>query len=245
MDQPTAQASRHAGIVATLSDDIAKGLYPVGSRFPPEKELCDRFQVGRHTIREVLKLLTEQGLVGRRRKAGTTVLSKRPLSHFVHSLRDFRSLLDFARSTRLEIQHEGFVTIEKGSAHEFYVSPDRRWFRIAGVRFTRSDNQPLCWTEVVVPERFTPDRSSLRQEESPVYEIVMQQYGLKLEYVEQKVTATTIPARMAPLLAAEPSSAALLVERRYVAHNGETFEASHNLYPADRYSIYSIIRQRT
>jgi DNA-binding GntR family transcriptional regulator len=49
---------------------------------------------------------------------------------------------------------------------------------------------------------------------------------------------------MLPLLGVEGDSAALLVKRRYVAHTGETFEVSHNLYPANRYRIRSVIRQR-
>jgi GntR family transcriptional regulator len=36
----------------------------------------------------------------------------------------------------------------------------------------------------------------------------------------------------------------LMVKRRYVAHPNTTFEISHNLYPADRFSMHSIIRQR-
>lgn len=245
MDQAVSSLSRHANLAAELSADIARGTYPLGARFPSEKELQERFGVGRHTIREALKILTEQGLVGRRRKTGTVVLSIRPVSHYVHSLRDIRSLLDFAQSTAVDIQHEGFVWITNHRPREFYDSPDKRWLRIAGVRSTRRDGAPLCWSEVMVPERFVPDRQRIRKGDLAIYETVMQQHGLKLEYVEQKVTATTLPAQVAKLLVAEAGGAALLVERRYVAHTGATFEVSHNLYPADRYSIYSVIRQRT
>ncbi|TWG96381.1 DNA-binding GntR family transcriptional regulator [Mesorhizobium sp. J18] len=244
MDQPTVQ-SRHADLAGDLAREIAEGRYPLGSRFPAESELQERFGVGRHTIREALKILTEQGLLGRRRKTGTFVLSLRPVPHYVHSLRDIRSLFDFARNTLLTIQHEGFVSITSRKPREFYGTRNKRWLRIAGVRSTRSDNQPLCWSEVMVPDRFAPDRSRIRGNGDAIYEAVLQEYGLKLEYVEQKVTATTLPAQLATVLSAEPDEAALLVERRYVAHTGDTFEVSHNLYPADRYSIYSIIRQRT
>jgi hypothetical protein len=36
----------------------------------------------------------------------------------------------------------------------------------------------------------------------------------------------------------------LLVKRRYVAHPNTIFETSHNIYPAERFSMHSIIRQR-
>lgn len=243
MEANLTSTSRHAALAAELSREIESAKYPVGSRFPTEQELQQRFKVGRHTVREALKLLTEQGLLGRRRKTGTVVLARRPVSHYVHSLRDIRGLFDFAQTTELDIWHEGFAAMSRPNP-DFSDLPDRRWFRIAGLRSTKGDNSPLCWSEVMVPERFAPDRETVRQGGRGVYDIVLEQYGLKLEYVEQKITATELPPQYANVLRAEPNSAALLVKRRYVAHSGATFEISHNLYPADRYSIYSVIRQR-
>ena len=237
-------AGRHIELANELSAEIRSTAYPVGSRFPTEPELQRRFNVGRHTIREALKILTEQGLIGRRRKTGTVVLSKAPVSPYVHSLRDIKGLLDFANSTVLDIRHEGFASLSLRNSGDFSGVEERRWFRIAGLRATRDDLAPLCWSEIMVPERFAPDRSEVRRGERAVYEIVLAQFGLRLEYVEQNVTATRLPKQLAAVLDAQADGPALLVKRRYVAHTGATFEISHNLYPADRYSIHSVIRQR-
>lgn len=236
--------SRHTQLAAELASEISAGTYPLGAKFPTEKELQERYQIGRHTIREALKVLSEQGLIGRRRKTGTVIMSHKPVSRYVHSLRDIHSLLNFAQNTILDVRHEGYARPMQG-ASDFLDAADQRWFRIAGIRSTRQDPSPLCWSEVLVPEAFTPDRDEVRKRERAIYEIILDQYGLKLEYVEQKVSATQLPTKMAGLLNAEGGSAGLIVERRYVAHTGATFEVSQNTYPADRYSIYSVIRQRT
>lgn len=244
MDIP-ASSARHSALASELAAEIGSGIYPLGGRFPTEKDLQERFGLGRHTIREALKILTEQGLVGRRRKTGTVVLSHHPVSRYVHSLRDIRSLFDFAQSTTFDIQHEGFARISNRTADDFFDTPDTRWLRMAGVRYKRPEGSPLCWSEVLVPEGLAPDRNEVRKRERAIYEVILDQHGLKLDHVEQKVSATQLPAAMADLLGAEPGGAALVVERRYVAHNNLTFEVSQNLYPADRYSISSIIRQRS
>ncbi len=244
MDQDQSRSTRPAALASELTAEIAAARYPIGSRFPAEQALQERFGVGRHTVREALKLLTEQGLIGRRRKTGTVVLSHRPVSHYVHSLRDIHSLFDFARSTRLDIRHEGFVTFGEDATGEMADLPDRRWMRFAGRRATRHDGAPLCWSEIMVPERFTPDREAVRRDDRAVYEIVCRQYGLKLDHVEQKVAATALPAGVADILNAPAGSPALLLTRRYVAHTGATFEISYNLYPAERFSLRTIIRQR-
>ncbi|MGI4952049.1 MAG: GntR family transcriptional regulator [Janthinobacterium lividum] len=247
-------------MAAQLAGEIAARHYPLGSRFPAEQALQDRFGVGRHTVREALKVLSEQGLLGRRRRTGTVVLAHQPVEHYIHSLRDLHGLFDFARDTGLAVQYEGFASA-KPARPQPQATPgqsagqplDRlalsqpgsgRWFRVAGVRSTRSDGRPLCWSEILIPELFAPDRAALRQGADALYALVMRQHGLKLSYVEQQISAAPLPPELARLLAAEPGGAALLVRRRYVAHTGATFEVSHNTYPADRYAITSVIRQR-
>ena len=237
-------ATRTQMIAGDLTDEIAKGHYTVGARFPTEAELRLRFGVGRHTIREALKLLTEQGLIGRRRKTGTFVLSTSPVSPYVHSLRDLKGLLDFAESTRLEVNHIGGVSSDSKLLTGFEVVAHGRWLRIAGLRIVRADHAPLCWAEILVPEQLAPPRDTLVGTSKAIYEETMAHNGFRLEYVEQEVTATLLPPAMWAFFGIDGDAAALLVKRRYVAHTGETFEVSHNLYPANRYRIRSIIRQR-
>ena len=185
-----------------LADEIAKGEYAGGVRFPTEHDLKKRFGVGRHTVREALKTLREQGLVTRRRKVGTTVLTERPTSHYSHSLWDLNGLLAFAGDTALDIRYEGFVTMSGEKAFGFDDSPNR-WLRIAGLRSRRSTGQPLCWSEIYVPERFVREREALRQHDRSIYERVMEQNGFRLEYVEQEIKAAVIPASLVQSLEVE------------------------------------------
>ncbi|MCX5202330.1 FCD domain-containing protein [Streptomyces sp. NBC_00237] len=57
------------------------GLVPAGERLPAERELADRLRISRVTLREVLKVLQEQGLVeSRRGRYGGTFVRRRPES---------------------------------------------------------------------------------------------------------------------------------------------------------------------
>jgi DNA-binding GntR family transcriptional regulator len=243
-DDSPASTARHARLAEAILTEIADGLHPVGGRFPSEEELQARFGVGRHTIREALKVLAEQGVLGRRRKTGTVVLARQPIAPYVHSLRDVRGLLDFAATTRLDIAHEGFVSTLRGEAEADGPAGDGRWLRLAGVRYRRSDNEALCWSEILVPQRFAPDREQARAGGRAIYDLVLERHGLKLDYVEQEVSAGMLSKGLIAALRAESQGAGLLVKRRYVASSGATFEISHNIYPANRYSMRSVIRQR-
>lgn len=61
-------------IAAQLRDEIARGHHAPGARLPSEAALAARFGVNRHTVRQALAALADEGLVRSRRGAGVFVL---------------------------------------------------------------------------------------------------------------------------------------------------------------------------
>ncbi|WP_181798446.1 FadR/GntR family transcriptional regulator, partial [Streptomyces sp. WELS2] len=58
---------------------VRLGLVPDGGRLPAERELAERLGISRVTLREVLKVLQDQGLVlARRGRYGGTFVLPRP-----------------------------------------------------------------------------------------------------------------------------------------------------------------------
>ncbi|KIN71015.1 phosphonate metabolism transcriptional regulator PhnF [Sulfitobacter guttiformis] len=73
-------------IAASLRQDIAEGLYRAGDKLPTEAVLSARFGVNRHTVRQALAALADEGLVHARRGAGvfvTTVPTDYPIGRRV------------------------------------------------------------------------------------------------------------------------------------------------------------------
>jgi len=64
---------RYLAVAERLSQAITQGEYGVGSLLPTESELCDKFGVSRHTVREALRKLRDLGLVTRHQGVGTRV----------------------------------------------------------------------------------------------------------------------------------------------------------------------------
>ena len=66
-------------IMRAISDDISSGRVAVGARLPTEQQLCLQHGVGRHTIREAIRGLVDAGMLERRPRLGTTVISAEPI----------------------------------------------------------------------------------------------------------------------------------------------------------------------
>lgn len=60
-------------IADALAAELVAGRYPAGSKLPTEPELMARFRVGRHTLRQAMAALEEQGLVRIEQGRGTFV----------------------------------------------------------------------------------------------------------------------------------------------------------------------------
>ncbi|KQM99410.1 FadR/GntR family transcriptional regulator [Sphingomonas sp. Leaf25] len=62
-------------IVQALITDITNGVFMVGERLPAERDLTERFQVSRPTIREAMIALEMKGIVEARKGSGVFVLA--------------------------------------------------------------------------------------------------------------------------------------------------------------------------
>lgn len=60
-------------IFIRLKTEIIRGVYPMGSKFPSERALADRYEVSRVTIRDAVGKLAQMGLVEKVPHSGTYV----------------------------------------------------------------------------------------------------------------------------------------------------------------------------
>jgi GntR family transcriptional regulator len=234
--------SQHRSITEVLSREIASGVYEIGSLLPSEAELQERFNVGRHTIREALRSLKDQGVLERRRRLGSIVRATQPSAKYVNLLLDERGLHDFVGRTNLKVTNEGFVQLSDSLAISMSAEAGSRWLRVAGTRTLKDDDGLLCWSEIFIPSRFSIERSAIRSGDGPIYEMVLAANNLKLDHVEQEISATLLTPPLSTELGTTPNQPALLIKRRYFSSDGDVFEVSFNLYPADRYLARSAIR---
>ncbi len=129
-DSPAGSASRtlSAGIIRSsipsavdamvlnIRGLISDGGLGVGDSLPTERELCERFQASRNTVREAMRILKAYGIVTVRPKVGATIIDDR--MERALDLFSFNTL-DVSRRTFNDIQ--GFrKLIEVGSVDAIF-----------------------------------------------------------------------------------------------------------------------------
>jgi len=109
-------------MVLNIRGLISEGKLGVGDSLPTERELCDRFQASRNTVREAMRIMKAYGIVSVRPKVGAIIVDDR-----MERALDLFSFdtLDISRRTFNDIQ--GFrKLIEVGSVDAIFeqMRPD-------------------------------------------------------------------------------------------------------------------------
>lgn len=230
--------ARYPTILNVLTNRLAQGFYPIGGRVPTEQELCAEFDASRHTVREAMRRLVEQGMLTRRQKAGTVVSAATPARYYVQSLGSLSELFQFALTTHFEVREIVPVVLDPTTADEVGGVPGETWQRIDGIRRTERDGAVICITHSYIPERLAWIVPELPGCLGPFYALIEQRAGEPIIRADQEIAAEPmlpLLATLCGLRAAELPGTALRLLRRYASATG-TLIASYNWHPADKFT---------
>lgn len=240
----TKPAPLYRAMAAALTEEIRRGVHPPGQLLPTEVELGLRFAAGRHTVREALRIVTEQGLIIRRAGLGSLVVASEPPALFTHSVTSLSEWLRYPTETWRETQHSEEVTADRALAALLKCEVGRRWFRISSIRRGSGVTTPLAWTEIYVLPKYAAVAKRRDHGRTPVHQQVAKMFGEAIEQAELDIFASRIPVGLAESLEAEAGSPALTVVRRYYGARSGLFEITVTVHPEGRYT-YSMQMSRT
>lgn len=142
-------------IAATLTDEIAAGIYPAGEKLPTEAQLASRFGVNRHTVRRALAEMAAQGLLYARRGAGVFVAlvpTEYPLGRRV---RFHQNVLDTGRTPSRQILRIETLPATAPQAEALGLTAGAMVHLVEGLSL--ADGVPLARFISVFPAQRFPD----------------------------------------------------------------------------------------
>ena len=232
-------------IQRALIDRIRRKDYPVGSRIPTESELRREFHVSRHTVREALRHLRDEGYISSRQGSGYTVESVPEQQGFVHSVNSVDELFQYVAKAKLELLGMEMVKADATLAARLNCSPGRRWLRMWGVRVGQYSALPIGYMEVFVHEAYAGIHRQMEDNDGPIYALIEREYGERVDEVVQTLRGATIPPELSDVLKVPPGSASLEIERVFKTRLRKVVEVSFNYHPVDRFSYTMVLRSVT
>ena len=226
-------APRYLQIAAEYRLAIKNGSYGLGDLLPTEHEMCARHEISRHTARSALQLLEEDGLIERRRGAGTKVVSTGTPPAFEQPLGGLDELLQYARETHLVIHHTRSISTLNSTLKSFGAT-GAPWFQLDGIR--QVDGIPAVVSTIFVRDRFSDQPSDYTELPHAIIEELRIRHGILIGSIAQHIEADALSKRDAQSLARKEGIPILKTTRRYFDETGRLFVVSVNRHPGDSFS---------
>jgi GntR family transcriptional regulator len=220
-----------------LRGDIVRGEWQPGDMIPPESELIEQYQLSRTTVRQVLDMLSNEGLIYRQQGRGTFVAHptvEQALVRIISFTEDMRQ-----RGVRpgTEVLSSGLIPAPQDIAEKLEIEPGEELARLERLRL--ADGEPMSIEESHLVHRYCPGVLEGNYASNPLREALERDYGIRWTHAKQTIRAISASRNLARLLSVPPHSALLYIERVSYSQQNTPVEFLRIYYRGDRYTLYS------
>ncbi|HEM2778229.1 TPA: GntR family transcriptional regulator [Streptococcus suis] len=222
---------------------ILDGIYKANDQLPFEKDLCEVYEVSKMTVKKALDILVAEGLIIKRRGAGTFVkdLSVEDMEKMVVGSQMIGTSAYYpTRTVTSKVLHFEIIAASEKVANKLNIPIGSFVYDIERVRIL--DGNPLVMENTFMPVSVIPDLRLKNVEES-IYEYIQDTLGMKIQSAHRNITVRKASDSEVTHLELEQGDPVGIVEQIGFLSNGTTFEYSISTHRYDTFSIEMMIRQ--
>jgi GntR family transcriptional regulator len=216
-----------------IRDLIAGAHVDADGRLPTERELADRFDVSRTTVRQVLDALEHAGMVQRRRgRTGGTFVTKPRVNLDFGYLAGIPSYLR-AQGFRAgaHVVSARMTPADKATADALGIEPGELVHDVIRVRL--ADDVRISLEHARFPVALFPDLLAQQLDDS-VYALMAEKYGMVVTKAVERLVAVLADAEQAQVLGIEVGDPLMAIERITYDDDDRPVEYSNDLFRGDR-----------
>ncbi len=213
-----------------LRDAIHNRRLHQDDAIPPERDLAEDFDVSRITVRKAIDGLVSEGLLTRRRGAGTFVASRVEKS--------FSKLSSFSEDmmSRGRKPHSEWVSKTSGAVTpeeslSLGLSPGATVYRFQRIRY--ADGQTMALEYSTIPGYCLPSTESVT---TSLY-AALERTGHRPMRALQRLRAVAFTPEQAERLGVKAGDPGLFIERRGFLGDGRAAEFTQSYYRGDAYDV--------
>lgn len=217
---------------------IRAGSLAPDDQLPPERDLAERAQISRVTVRKAVAQLVDDGLIEQRQGAGSFVSAGSP-----RLKQSLSSLVSFTETMKARGMSATSVVLSRGL---FTPNPDEMmalglsdYDKVARINRLRSaSGMPVALEYSSLPRDILPHPGAV---ETSLYSLLRKTGDAPMRAV-QRVTALNVAPADAELMDLPVGAAVLQIVRTGYLSSGRPIELTRGLYRSDIYDFASELR---
>lgn len=228
-----------------ISNDIRKkiidGKYLPNERLPFEKEICDKYNSSKMTVKKALDILVTEGLLVKRRGSGTFVkdINPKERDNLIASTQ-FRGLSSFYVNHKVEskIIEYKVINADKNIAKKLLVTEEDFVYKIIRVRVV--DGVSAVLEEMYMPIQIIPGLKKQHLSGS-IYEYIERVLNLKIKSAHRTITIKKSSEYEEKLLKVKKNDPLGIIEQVAYLDNGQAFEYSIVTHKCEDFKVNSVV----
>ncbi|RJL03520.1 GntR family transcriptional regulator [Enterobacter chuandaensis] len=227
-------------IADALREQVQRGELKAGDALPTESALQEAYAVSRVTVRQALKLLTEQNIIESIQGSGSYVKEER-VNYDIYQLTSFyEKLADRNVETHSDVQIFEVVRADESLAQTLLLTTGEKVWHVKRVRFIKQ--KPVTLEETWMPLALFPDLTWEVMENSK-YHYIEQIKKMVIDRSEQEIVPVMPDEETIAALGIDPTKPILEKISRGFLKDGRVFEYSRNRFKSDDYRFTLIARR--
>lgn len=223
-----------------LKTKIENGELKSGDPIPSEREMAEKYEISRMTVRQAVNNLVNEGLLTRSKGRGTFVADQKieqPLMKLTGFSEDMKRR-GIEPGSKL-ISFDVIKASKKVSKH-LNINEGDAVYQISRLRLGAGD--PMAYEVSYLPEKRIPKipKDNIR---GSLYSFIEECLGLKIERAIQTLEPSFATALESDMLTIEKGSPVLLLERTTFLHDDVPIEYVKSIYRGDRYKFIAEMRR--
>lgn len=218
-----------------IKQEIEEGKWHVGDRLPSERELSEKFNVSRMTLRQAIQTLADEGILERKIGSGTYVARKKVQETMIGTT-SFSDIIKAQGSVPSSKTISYFVTKPSSSEMEkLQLTEKDDIVKMERIRY--SDDVPICFEVASVPYKLIAD---FEKEEvtTSFYKTLAEKGNSSIGKSSQHISAVVASEKIAHFLDIKRGEAILRLSQISYFEEGTPFEYVRSQYVGERFEFY-------
>lgn len=223
----------HSQIHSILRQQIVSNKLKSDASVPSERELAERLNVSRMTVRQAMNALRKEGLIYKKRGTGTFV-SPHKLDIHTRNLNGFSDeMIRRGMTPTSEVLQLEEIAADDETAKQLDLEPNAKVFSLQRLRLV--DGSPMALETVCLPADQFPGLKKFDFAKQSLYRVLRDKFRVNSFSASEDIEAAISDETTSELLQVSRRSPLLIVYRTVFSEDSRPIEYTKSIYRADRY----------
>ena len=225
--------SKYIQLYNSILKSIEDRELQVGDKLLSEKDLMEKYNMSRDTVRKALNMLVQEGYIEKARGKVATVAGRNQFNFPISAIKSFKELhVGVENSTHVE--NLEIAKGEKEIVKKLGIGKDEEYFKL--IRIRKIEGERIIIDKDYIPRKYVSN-IPLKSAQDSLYEYLENELGLKISYCIKEITVHKITEEDRELLDIKGFDMVVVVKSFTYLEGGHLFQYTEARHRPDKFKF--------